>query len=388
MNRCRFIYFTVLTILCISAGKISLEFDENKYKKLSKKIFSMPTDDIDLASISSDEMERKGGNDWKMAENCNAVCVPKYLCVNDRVIVNGAGLLSLRFGAKTKRNCGADVLCCLNENNDDYDEEDNENDNFENINNESMDQKDGQTNGMGCGYRHDRHIKVISNRISSGTITHFGEFPWVIAVGLRLRTREYFEYRGGGSLIHPRVILTAAHILQNKTAENFLVRAGEWDMRNTDEELKHQDRRVDAIVRHPQFEALTITNDIALLIVRQPFVLTQTVNTICLPMQNYLTKHNTKCTASGWGKNVRNGKYQSVLRKVDVPFVGRQECKQQLRRTQLGQYYQLHPSLVCAGGGKKGEDTCDGDGGSPLICKLPTTESRFYQMGIVAGGKF
>lgn len=376
MGRCCYVYIAVITILCIIAGIISMEYDEGEYKKLISKLFKTHS-----ANSSSE---------WQIDEHCNAVCVPKHLCVNDSVVVDGAGLFSLRMsnriGAKAAADCGTQVPCCLSDDTD-YDE-DNEPDNpFENASNEAASPEKEKTPTMGCGYRYDRNINVISTRISSGANTHLGEFPWVVAIGLRYKGGDLFEYRGGGSLIHTRVILTAAHILQNKTAQHFLVRAGEWDMRNMNEEFKHQDRSVLLVVKHSRFDAATLHNDIALLILKQPFELTQTVNTICLPVLNFSPEHNTKCTVSGWGKDARNGRYQSILRKVEVPFVARQECKQILRGTRLGPFYRLHPSLVCAGG-KSGKDASEGDGGSPLVCAVPTTEARFYQMGIVAGGKY
>lgn len=393
MISCRYIYLAVFIILCICVGIISLEIDNVKYKKLVSKIFTLPEDDPNFASMSSDDAERNNRDDWQTEEKCNAVCVPKHLCINGTVVINGAGLLSLRmsnrFGANV--DCGADISCCLNEtaeyDEDITDDEDGDNEE-ENEDNESMSpDKEKPQVSMGCGFRYERNIEAISSRISSGTNTYLGEYPWIMAVGFRMRDSEYFEYRGGGSLIHPRVVLTAAHILRNKTAENLLIRAGEWDLRHTNEKFKHQDRSVMLIIKHKEFEMSTLINDIALLIVKTPFELTPTVNTICLPKLNVMVKHNTKCTASGWGLNVADGKYQSILRKVDVPFVARRQCQQRLRRTRLGMFYQLHRSLMCAGG-RKGDDACEGDGGSPLVTELPITESRFYQIGIVAGGKW
>ena len=37
-------------------------------------------------------------------------------------------------------------------------------------------------------------------------------------------------------------------------------------------------------------------------------------------------------------------------------------------RTKKGESFELHESFVCAGGSPKGGDTCEGDGGGPLVC--------------------
>lgn len=352
------IYLTVFsTIFGICVGEYYNDDDESLGKTLEN-----PTDEYYGDDFGEDADER-----GQIDEKCRMVCVPKNLCVNDQVVVNGAGLIKPRTGIVSMGNdlqCGDEVACCLKNGPDDADEDN------ENVSNE-----------MECGIRYDKGNEMVMNRIANGHTTRPGEYPWTIAVGLR--RRDYFEYRGGGSLIHPRVVLTAAHILDNKTARYFRVRAGEWDlMKHTNEKYEHQDRNVAVIIKHSKFDVTSLINDIALLIVKEAFQLTPSINTICLPIANFAPKHSTQCSVSGWGKSGSDGKYHSILRKVELPFVERRACERQLRRTQLGKYYRLDQSLACAGG-KIGSDACHGDGGSALICGT----SRFYQMGIVAGGK-
>lgn len=390
----RVVYLVLITILCISAGIISLEFDEVKYKQLVSKIFTIPSDDAYFASDSfADNSSVIDRNTSKLQthQNCNLQCVQKNVCVNGSVIANGANLLSprmsIRVGANDESDCGnKNILCCLKEDADYDADSENEIDNYDDVSDELISQTHDEPMKMNCGYRYHRNGREIVDRISSDDQTHFGEFPWMMAIWLRYANG--FLYRGGGSLIHPRAVLTAAHILVNRLTKNWLVRAGEWDMKDTNEELGHQDRNVSNIIVHPRFEASTFIHDIALLIVAVPFELTWAVNTICLPPHNFLPEHNTKCTASGWGKNQfgRGGEYQSVMKKVELPIVAIPLCQQRLRRTRLGQFFRLHRSLICAGG-RNGDDTCDGDGGSPLTCQLPHSPSRFYQTGIVAAGK-
>ena len=53
----------------------------------------------------------------------------------------------------------------------------------------------------------------------------------------------------------------------------------------------------------------------------------------------------------------KEGRYQVILKKVDVPVVPRDACLQALRKTRLGPYFKLHESFICAGG-ERGKDTC------------------------------
>ncbi len=52
------------------------------------------------------------------------------------------------------------------------------------------------------------------------------------------------------------------------------------------------------------------------------------------------------------------------------------DCQSRLR-TKRGQSFDLHESFVCAGGSKTG-DTCEGDGGGPLVCPTKGSDGDRY----------
>lgn len=193
-------------------------------------------------------------------------------------------------------------------------------------------------------------------------------------------------YACGGSLIDPHVVVTAAHCVSNKSAGELKIRAGEWDTQTRDEIFPHQDRAVVNVVIHPQYYKGNLMNDIALLFLQEPVEIAENVNTVCLP-PNHGTFDGQRCFASGWGKDNfgKEGKYQVILKRVELPVVPVNVCVQKLRNTRLGQYFQLHESFMCAGG-ELGRDTCKGDGGSPLVCEIPGAAGRYFQAGIVSWG--
>merc|ERR1712141_940523 len=195
-------------------------------------------------------------------------------------------------------------------------------------------------------------------------------------------------YQCGGSLIAPGVILTAAHCVdkfrQNPT--ELKIRCGEWDTQAQNEPYPHQDRYVQTLDIHPEFNPRNLANDWAVLYTAQNFDLQAHIDTVCLPQPEELFDFQS-CFATGWGKDEFGaaGNYQVVLKEIDPPVVGHDQCEVSLRTTRLGKRFQLDDSFICAGG-VDGKDTCKGDGGSPLVCPSKYDPNTYVQAGIVAWG--
>ncbi|XP_055316143.1 uncharacterized protein LOC129575928 [Sitodiplosis mosellana] len=302
-------------------------------------------------------------------------CVPYYQCANGTIITDGEGLLDIRFGQEEnidseKHPCpGLFETCCS-------------------LRSEKpMIPPETKVN-TGCGIRNQDGVgfRITGDKDNEA---QFGEFPWTVAI---LKEEKALDgqvlnvYVCGGSLIDAGVVLTAAHCVDKKDPQILKIRAGEWDTQTKDEIFPHQDRQVRDYVIHPEYYRGGLYNDVALLFLTEPVEIAENVNIACLPTQNDVFDH-ARCFASGWGKDLfgKEGKYQVILKRVELPIVPRALCVQKLRETRLGKHFILHESFICAGG-ERGRDTCKGDGGSPLVCPVLNAPGRYAQAGIVAWG--
>ena len=182
------------------------------------------------------------------------------------------------------------------------------------------------------------------------------------------------------------VVLTVGHKVVGLNPLTLTVRAGEWDTQTAREPFPFVESIVASMKVHEKLQRGTGTNNLALLFLATPIANAEHINTICLPPPNTIFD-GARCFVTGWGKDKfgEDGSYQAILKKIDLPVFGRQNCTEMFRKTRLGKNYVLNESLICAGG-EPGKDSCKGDGGAPLVCPVPGNEGYFYQAGIVAWG--
>lgn len=382
---------TTLITLCLSYCFSAKPIDI-RISRLIKRIFYIPPSGETYFNASVQHAVSAESN------NClSGVCVPIHLCVNGNVVTSGANLLGPRIRSEDdigeSRSCSKAEKCCKLSLYDDSNVNLNQEFNveFDEISKITLDGLDDTDNDIDytdswhpkCGIR---NFNILQPRISGEDKAREMEFPWMVMVMLKMPKSDVYDYRCGGSLIHPSAVLTAAHCVVTINPKFIYIRAGEWNMANSDETLPHQDREIQSVVIHREFLKTILLNDIAVLILKTPLEFAVNVNTICLPPPNY-SSDNALCLVTGWGKNYKGrlGKFQTILKKVELPIIPNDQCQRMFRKTILGRHFRLDSSFICAGG-EFGRDTCDGDGGSPLVCKIPNTTNRYYQSGIVSWG--
>ncbi|XP_022829990.1 uncharacterized protein LOC111358866 isoform X1 [Spodoptera litura] len=235
-----------------------------------------------------------------------------------------------------------------------------------------------------CGIR---HSQGINGRIKTPAYvdgeSEFGEYPWQTAI-LKKDPKESV-YVCGGTLIDGLHILTAAHCVKSYKGFELRVRLGEWDVNRDVEFYPYIERDIVSVHVHPLYYAGTLDNDLAILKMDHPVEWTKYphISPACLP-DKYADYSGQRCWTTGWGKDAFGdyGKYQNILKEVDVPILSHGQCQQQLRQTRLGYNYELNPGFTCAGG-EEGKDACKGDGGGPLVCERSGT---WQIVGVVSWG--
>jgi len=209
-----------------------------------------------------------------------------------------------------------------------------------------------------------------------------GEFPHMCSI---YRLHGGFNvFLGGASLVSPDKVITLASAVKNykvseETCQNeigpqydLFVACGSLDLQNS-EEMGEQNRKVTRVLVHPDFNEKSLINDVAVLIVGEEFEYNERVGPVCLPEPGDDVAPGTQCVASGHGKTEdgQYGYFSNQLKKVNLPIVSSQDCEDSLNKNYFQPNHSIiwrtHESFLCAGG-EDMQDTCEGDGGGPLVC--------------------
>ncbi|XP_044533219.1 anionic trypsin-like [Gracilinanus agilis] len=155
----------------------------------------------------------------------------------------------------------------------------------------------------------------------------------------------------GGSLINEQWVVSAAHCYKSR----IQVRLGEHNI----EVNEGNEQFIDAqkIIRHPNYNSRTLNNDIMLIKLKTPAVLSSRVTAISLPKS--CAPAGTECLISGWGNTGYD--YPDLLQCLNAPILSDAKCKSSYPG-------QITENMICAGFLEGGKDSCQGDSGGPVVC--------------------
>jgi trypsin len=208
-------------------------------------------------------------------------------------------------------------------------------------------------------------IESRTGGIVGGQDAQPGQFPWQISLQRRSGTR--FSHSCGGSILNERWVVTAAHCVDGARTRNLRVVAGDHN-RNVNEGVE-QTVTLARIVEHPNYNPSTSENDIALLELSSPLILSSARRTAAIglftPADSAagLDAPGTLSTISGWGTTSESGSLPAVLKFAQVPVISDTEAREA--------YGDIADSMIGAGFPQGGVDTCQGDSGGPLTLQTP-----------------
>ncbi|XP_062135434.1 uncharacterized protein LOC133845094 [Drosophila sulfurigaster albostrigata] len=198
----------------------------------------------------------------------------------------------------------------------------------------------------------------VESRIIGGEVTSIYYVPYQVSLRRRTSSSSAYAHTCGGCLISDRAILTAAHCVYNRLAENFLIVAGTEVRSGMDGGVV---ARAEKLLPHEQYNASITDNDIALIFVSPPFPVGthQKIATIQVAKERPVA--GTVATVSGWGTTTEGGLASMQLQQVQVSLVDNAECQAPYT------WRPISEGMLCAAVPGGGKDACQGDSGGPLV---------------------
>jgi secreted trypsin-like serine protease len=229
---------------------------------------------------------------------------------------------------------------------------------------------------------------VAHQSIIGGYTPSPGAWPWMTAVAAHpsvARGNDYDRQFCGGTLVHPRVVVTAAHCV---TEEDGSSTAAARLQAITGKELLSADggEHLDVlrVERHPRYDAPTHRYDVALLYLDAPSSSTPAA----LVWERSSIATGTRLTVMGWGGTLTglgDRGYSDPLKAADLALWSDRDCATATTAWSGNASLYDPATMLCAGWSDAIDSTCKGDSGGPLM--LRDTSGAWRLFGVVSFGK-
>ncbi|XP_049862643.1 trypsin alpha-3-like isoform X1 [Schistocerca gregaria] len=192
--------------------------------------------------------------------------------------------------------------------------------------------------------------KAAESRILGGSFAPEGAFPYQAGLWMSGDYRPFC----GATIADANNLVTAAHCVFYTNGD--MIPASLLSVSVGSVYTSSGTRvQVSAIFVHSEYNLITSQNDIAVLRTEEKLPLGPTVQSI--GFSESTPAANTPCNVSGWGVTAVNGATPEQLKYVTVNVTDTAVCRTRVL---------VLEGMLCAGG-VRNEDSCQGDGGGPLV---------------------
>lgn len=192
----------------------------------------------------------------------------------------------------------------------------------------------------------------VQPKIVNGTDADILEFPYLVSL------RNGIYHSCAGSLLNDLWIVTAAHCLGG-SIESMSIEYGMTEVSDGFEGT--QIRYVEQYIRHEEYDASLIRNDIGLIKLKEPLNTGLQGSPVKLAQPGKFYPTGTTTTVAGWGRIGSGLPISTILQKVDLQIYSYEDCKAAHDVRGSGPY--IYRSNICAGVPEMGKAECNGDSG-------------------------
>ena len=210
-------------------------------------------------------------------------------------------------------------------------------------------------------------------RIVNGDTAKKNRYPFIVSIH-KISSIYGAHHICGASVYDQFRVITAAHCVDNATADELLLIFGEFHFQTYEGDEEY--RNVTSILMHAEYNpSARWVNDIAILTLEEPLNFTKSIQPICLTHKPAVPGEQTY--VMGWG-DTKETADNNFLQVIMLPIVAQEQCNHidWMNNTIVN-------GMICAGREEGGTNTCQGDSGGPLVRE---TNDGFELIGVVSWG--